>query len=127
MPYLFLTLAIGAELVATSLLKYTEGFTRLFPTLFCLALYAVSFFGLSQAVKTIPVGIAYALWSGLGTVAIVAIGAIFLGESLSLLKLAGVGLIVAGVVILNLGGGAQHAVGPMTGIIQVVEAPDHKI
>lgn len=104
MSYVYLAVAIIAELCATSLLKSTEGFTRLVPTLTCLALYGISFFGLSQAVKTIPVGIAYALWSGLGTVAIVAIGAVFLGEPLSAVKLVGVGLIAVGVVILNLGG-----------------------
>ena len=107
MPYLFLLLAIGAELLATSLLKTTEGFTRLVPTLSCLALYGVSFFGLAQAVKVIPVGVAYAMWSGLGTAAIVAIGTVFLGEPLSLIKVVGVGLIIAGVVLLNLGG-ASH-------------------
>ena len=104
MPYVFLFVAIAAELCATSLLKSTEGFTRLVPTISCLALYSVSFLGLAQAVKTIPVGVAYALWSGLGTVAIVAIGAVFLHEPLSTIKLLGVGLIAAGVVILNLGG-----------------------
>ncbi|MFW0154530.1 DMT family transporter [Rothia sp. P6271] len=108
MPYLFLFLAIGAELIATSLLKTTEGFTRLLPTLGCLSLYGLSFFGLSHAVKDIPVGVAYAMWSGLGTAAIVGIGAVFLGEPLSVIKVIGVGLIIAGVLILNLSGAASH-------------------
>ncbi|GAA1744796.1 multidrug efflux SMR transporter [Rothia terrae] len=127
MPYLFLTLAIGAELLATSLLKTTEGFTRLLPTLGCLTLYAVSFFGLAQAVKVIPVGVAYAMWSGLGTAAIVAIGVAFLGEPLSLVKVVGVALIIAGVVIINLGGGAHEAVGPMTGVIDIIDIPEHEV
>lgn len=108
MPYLFLALAIGAELMATTFLKYTDGFSKLLPTMMCLALYALSFFGLANAVKTIPVGVAYALWSGLGTAAIVAIGAVFLGEPLSLAKIVGVALIIGGVLVLNLGGAAGH-------------------
>ncbi len=107
-PYLFLALAIGAELLATSLLKNTDGFTKILPTLLCLGLYGVSFFGLAQAVRDIPVGVAYAMWSGLGTAAIVAIGAIFLGEPLTVTKVVGVGLIIGGVVLLNLGGAASH-------------------
>lgn len=107
MPYLFLALAIGSELIATTLLKYTEGFTRLWFTLGCLVGYGLAFFMLSLAVRDIPVGVAYALWSGLGTAAIVAIGAVFLGEPITLVKVVGISLIVAGVLVLNLGG-ASH-------------------
>jgi small multidrug resistance pump len=102
--YVFLLAAIAAEIVATSLMKSTEGFTRLWPTLACLTGYAISLVALSQAVKGVPVGVAYALWSALGTAAIVAIGAAFLGEPITLLKVAGISLIIAGVVTLNLGG-----------------------
>ncbi len=104
MAYLFLLGAIAAEVVATSLLKATDGFTRLWPTVACLAGYAVSFVLLAQAVKGVPVGVAYAMWSALGTAAIVAIGAVFLGEPITVVKVVGVGLIIAGVVTLNLGG-----------------------
>lgn len=104
MAYLFLLGAIACEVVATSLLKSTQGFTRLWPTVGCLTGYAVAFALLSQAVKQVPVGVAYAMWSGLGTAAIVAIGVIFLGESMSATKLLGVALIIAGVVLLNLRG-----------------------
>jgi small multidrug resistance pump len=104
MAYVFLLGAIAAEVVATSLLKATDGFTRLWPTIACLSGYAISFVALSQAVKGVPVGVAYAMWSALGTAAIVAIGAIFLGEPITLVKVIGVSLIIAGVVILNLGG-----------------------
>ncbi len=107
MAYVLLLIAIGAEVFATSLLKSTDGFTRLWPTVACLTGYAVSFAALSQAVKVVPVGVAYAMWSGLGTAAIVAIGAAFLGEPITWVKLVGIGLIVAGVVILNMGG-ATH-------------------
>jgi small multidrug resistance pump len=102
--YAFLLVAISAEIVATSLMKSTVGFTRLWPTVACLAGYAVSLVALSQAVKGVPVGVAYALWSALGTAAIVAIGAAFLGEPITFIKVAGISLIIAGVVTLNLGG-----------------------
>jgi small multidrug resistance pump len=104
MPYVFLLFAIAAEVVATSLLKSTSGFTRLWPTLACLGGYTLAFIALSQAVRHIPVGIAYAMWAGLGTAAVVAIGAVFLGEALSVTKVVGLVLVVGGVVVLNLGG-----------------------
>lgn len=104
MGYVYLALAIAVEVLGTSLLKSTEGFTRLWPSVLCLGSYGVAFALLSQVVKSVPVGIAYALWSGLGTVAIVAIGAMFLGEELNPLKVLGIALVVAGVVVLNVGG-----------------------
>ena len=104
MGYLFLVTAITAEVIGTSLLKATEGFTRLWPTLGLAVAYLLAFLMLALAVRDVPVGVAYAMWSGLGTAAIVAIGAVFLGEPLSLAKVAGVGLIIGGVVVLNLGG-----------------------
>ncbi|MCP3163236.1 MULTISPECIES: DMT family transporter [Myxococcus] len=104
MAYLFLLGAIACEVVATSLLKSTQGFTRLWPTVGCLTGYAVAFALLSQAVKQVPVGVAYAMWSGLGTAAIVAIGVVFLDEPMSATKLLGVALIISGVVLLNLRG-----------------------
>ncbi|WP_330463880.1 multidrug efflux SMR transporter [Micromonospora zamorensis] len=104
MAYVLLGIAILAEVVATSLLKSTAGFSRLWPTLGCVTGYLLAFLLLAQAVKEIPVGVAYALWSGLGTAAIVAIGAVFLGESVGLAKLTGIALIIAGVVIVNLTG-----------------------
>ncbi len=104
MAYLFLLGAITAEVIGTSLLKATNGFTRLWPTLGLAVAYLSAFGLLSLAVKDIPVGVAYAVWSGLGTAAIMAIGAAFLGEPLSVAKVAGAGLVIAGVVVLNLGG-----------------------
>ena len=104
MAYVFLLGAIAAEVVATSFMKTTEGFTRLWPTLLVLAGYAVSFVLLAQAVKGVQVSVAYALWSALGTAAIVAIGAAFLGEPITVVKVAGISLIIAGVVTLNVGG-----------------------
>jgi small multidrug resistance pump len=108
MGYVFLLGAITAEVIATSLLKTTAGFTRLWPTVAVLVGYGLAFVALSQVVRSVPVGVAYAVWSGLGTAAIVAIGAVFLGEPITVVKAVGIGLIVAGVVILNVGGAAAH-------------------
>ena len=104
MAYVFLLGAIAAEVIATAFMKSTEGFTRLWPTLLVLAGYAISFVLLAQAVKGVQVSVAYALWSALGTAAIVAIGAAFLGEPITVVKVAGISLIIAGVVTLNVGG-----------------------
>lgn len=105
MAYVFLLFAIFAEVVATSLLKSTEGFTRLWPTVVCLAGYAISFALLALSIsRGMQTDVAYALWSAIGTAAIVFIAVLFLGSPLSLLKVVGVGLIVAGVLTLNVSG-----------------------
>jgi small multidrug resistance pump len=103
MAYALLGLAIAAEICATSLLKSTDGFTVVLPTMACLAGYLLSFVLLAVAVRDLPVGFCYAVWSGVGTAAIVTIGAVFLGEDLSLVSIGGVVLVIAGVVALNLG------------------------
>ncbi|GAA4602765.1 small multidrug resistance pump [Actinoplanes octamycinicus] len=109
MPYVLLALAIGSELFATSMMKATDGFSRLWPTLAVLAGYAISFTALSHAIKGgIQVGIAYAIWSAVGTAAIVVIGALFLDEPVTLVKVGGIVLIIAGVVMLNLTGAEAH-------------------
>ncbi|WP_433508633.1 DMT family transporter [Nonomuraea sp. CA-143628] len=103
--YAFLALAIVAEVVGTSLLKSTEGFTRLWPTVACLAAYVVAFVALSQGIaRGMQIGVAYAVWAGLGTALIVMIGVLFLGEPISATKLLGVALVIAGVITLNLRG-----------------------
>jgi small multidrug resistance pump len=103
-PYLLLSLAIGFELGATSLLKSTHGFTKPLPTAACVLGYVLSFALLALTVKSLPVGLVYALWAGIGTAAIAAIGALFLGEPLTALKIGGIALVIGGVVMLNLGG-----------------------
>ena len=105
MAYLALVAAIVAEVVGTSLLRSTEGFTRLLPSVACLGAYALSFVGLASAVQSLPVGVVYATWSGLGTVAIVGIGATLLDEPVTTGTVVGVLLVVGGVVVLNLGPG----------------------
>lgn len=97
-----LGLAIACEVVATSSLKATEGFSRPLPTLMTLAGYGIAFWALSVAIRTIPVGIAYAIWCGVGIIAITAIAWIFLKQRLDLPALVGMGLILAGVLVINL-------------------------
>lgn len=105
MAYLFLFCAIFAEVVATSLLKSTEGFTRLWPTVVCLVGYAVAFALLALSIaRGMQTDVAYALWSAIGTAAIVLIAVLFLGSPVSLAKVLGVGLIIGGVLTLNLAG-----------------------
>ena len=103
MTYFSLYAAIAVEVLATSLLKTTHGFTRVVPTVVCLACYALSFGLVAQVVQRLPVGVVYAVWSGVGTAAVAGIGVVFLGESLGLVRLLGLALVIAGVVALNLG------------------------
>ncbi|MFJ3901820.1 DMT family transporter [Streptomyces sp. NPDC090025] len=104
MGYGLLAGAIAAEIVATTSMKYSEGFSKLIPSLVTGLGYLVAFALLAKALKTLEVGTAYAIWSGVGTAAVAAIGALFLGESMNLAKIAGLVLIIAGVAVLNLGG-----------------------
>lgn len=102
MAYVYLAIAIVAEVVATSSLKWSEGFTRLGPSLVTVVGYAIAFYFLSLTLRTVPTGIAYAIWSGVGVVLIVAVAWIFQGQRLDVPALAGIALIVAGVMVMNL-------------------------
>ncbi|WP_026058099.1 DMT family transporter [Streptomyces sp. SS] len=104
MGYGLLAGAIAAEILATTSMKYSEGFTKPWPSLVTGVGYLVAFALLAQALKTLQVGTAYAIWSGVGTAAVAVIGFLFLGESLNAAKIAGIVLIIAGVAVLNLGG-----------------------
>lgn len=99
--YLYLFLAILAEVIGTSALKASVGFTKWLPSTIVLLGYGTAFYFLSLSLKNIPIGTAYAIWSGLGTAGIVLIGTVFLKESIDLPKIIGIVLIVAGVVVLN--------------------------
>lgn len=99
--WLCLAIAILAEVLATSSLKTSEGFTRRWPSLATIAGYGVAFYFLSLTLKTIPVGIAYAIWSGVGIVLIALIAWLVHGQKLDLAAVAGMGLIMAGVVVIN--------------------------
>ena len=96
-----LAIAIALEVLGTTFLQMSQQFTRLGPTLVMGVCYAGAFYFLSFALKTIPVGIAYAIWSGLGIVLISAIGVFAFRQSLDTPALIGLGLIIAGVVVVN--------------------------
>ncbi len=101
MSYLYLAIAIVGEVVATSALKRTEQFTRLAPSLAVVGGYLVAFYFLTLVLQHMPVGIAYAIWCGMGVVLVAAAGAALNGEIPDLPALAGMTLIIAGVVIMN--------------------------
>jgi small multidrug resistance pump len=99
---LVLFLAIVSEVVGTVALKASEGFARLGPTMLVVVGYGLTFYLLGLALKQIPLGVAYAIWSGLGTVGAVLAGVLLWRESLNLAGVVGIALIVAGVLVLNL-------------------------
>lgn len=99
--YLSLALAILSEVIATSLLKQADTFTRLWPSVFTVVFYVVSFAFLSLTLRTMPTGIAYAIWSGVGIVLISLVSWLWFGQRLDVPALAGMGLIIAGVVVIN--------------------------
>ena len=102
MGYLYLGIAVAAEVIATSALKASDGFTRLLPSLVVVVGYGIAFYFLSLVLKTVPVGVAYAIWSGLGIVLIGRVGWLALKQPLDLPAMLGMGLIVAGVAVIQL-------------------------
>ncbi|MFI8998359.1 DMT family transporter [Streptomyces sp. NPDC053542] len=104
MAYVTLGAAILVEVLATTAMKYSDGFTKLWPSVGTAVGYLVAFVLLAQTLKTMSVGTTYAIWSGAGTAVIAAIGMLFLGEAANAARLIGIALIIVGVVVLNLGG-----------------------
>lgn len=102
MHWVYLMIAILAEVAATSALKASEGFTRLWPSVIVVLGYGAAFYFLSLTFRTIPVGVAYAVWSGIGIVLISLIGWIVYRQSLDVPTIIGIALILAGVVVINL-------------------------
>lgn len=100
--YGWLGCAIVAEVIGTSALARSDGFTRLWPVLIMAASYGAAFFFLSLTLRTIPTGIAYAIWSGVGIVLISIVAWLWQGQRLDAPALAGMGLIVAGVLVINI-------------------------
>jgi len=100
--FFFLGIAIIFEIIATSALKKSEQFTQLIPSIVTIVGYFAAFYFLSFAVRTIPVGIAYAIWSGVGIVLITIIGAIFFKQIPDLPAIIGLALIMIGVVVINI-------------------------
>jgi small multidrug resistance pump len=102
MPFIYLAIAILAEVVGTSALKASNGFTVWAPSTVVVLAYGVSFYFLSLALRAIPVGVAYAIWSGVGIVLISAIGWVLFRQRLDAAAIIGIGLIMAGVVVIQL-------------------------
>lgn len=100
--WLFLSIAIVSEVVATSALKSSEGFSRLLPSAVVVVGYLLAFYFLSLTLKAIPIGIAYAIWAGVGIVLIALVGWWLYGQKLDLAAIIGMGLILAGVAVINM-------------------------
>ena len=103
-PWLCLLCAILFEVVATCSLKASHGFTRLIPSLVALGGYVVAFYLLSLSLRHMPLGVAYAVWSGVGTATTAVIGVVLWNEALALTQVGGIGLILVGVMVVNLVG-----------------------
>ena len=101
-PYAALGVAIVAEVIATSALKASAGFTRLWPSVVVVLGYSAAFYGLSLTLQSLSVGVAYAIWSGLGIVLVTAVSYVLYRQSIDLPALIGMGLIVAGVAVIQL-------------------------
>lgn len=101
-PWIFLSIAIIAEVIATSALKASDGFSNTLPSTIVIVGYGTAFYFLSLTLKAIPVGIAYAVWSGAGIVLVTAIAWILYGQKLDVWAFVGIGFIVSGVAVLNL-------------------------
>jgi small multidrug resistance pump len=101
MAYLFLAIAIVAEAVATTALRAADGFTQLVPSIVSIVGYAVAFYFLSLTLRTMPVGIAYAIWSGVGIVLISLAGWVIYRQLLDAPAIIGMGMIMGGVIVIN--------------------------
>ena len=100
-PFVILLIAITSEIIGTHALRLSSGFTKLWPSLLVVVCYGLSFYLFSQALKQIPIGVAYAIWAGLGTAGVVIVGVLVWHEPLSWWQILGIVLIVVGVVVLN--------------------------
>ncbi|MFY9465903.1 MAG: SMR family transporter [Lentibacter algarum] len=102
MPYLYLAIAVAFETIGTSAMQASQQFTRLWPSVLVVVGYAISFYFMALTLRFMPVGIVYALWSGLGIILIALIGYAVFGQKLDLPAIAGLGLIIAGIVVIPL-------------------------
>ncbi|RDW16092.1 QacE family quaternary ammonium compound efflux SMR transporter [Oceanobacillus arenosus] len=101
--YVLLGIAIIAEVFGSSMLKLTEGFKKLFPSIGVMIGYAIAFYTLSFALPTLPLGLVYAIWAGIGTALTALVGITFYKEGINLKKTVGISLIIGGVALLNSG------------------------
>ena len=109
MAYLYLAIAIMAEVIASSALKASEEFTKLYPSLIVVIGYGVAFYFMTLVLRTIPIGITYAIWSGLGIVLVTIIGIVLYKETPDIPAIIGMGLIISGVVVIHVfSGSVKH-------------------
>lgn len=101
-PWILLAIAIVTEVIATSSLKVSDGFTRLWPSVVVVIGYGISFYALALTMRSLPVGIIYAIWSGLGITLVTLVGWFVFKQHLNTNALIGIGLIIAGVIVMNL-------------------------
>lgn len=106
MPYLYLAIAIVSEVIATTSLKAADGFRNPLPSILVVAGYGLAFYLLSLTLRSIPVGITYAIWSGVGIALISVAGWLLYGQALDLAAMTGIALIIAGVVVISLFSGS---------------------
>ena len=102
MNWLYLGIAIVAEVIGTSALKYSESFSRLWPSVVVVVSYAIAFYMLTLTLRSIPIGVVYAVWSGVGIVLLALIGTFFFKQHLDTPAVIGIGMILAGVLVINL-------------------------
>lgn len=102
MHFVYLAIAIVAEVIGTTALKASAGFTQLFPTVLVFVGYSLAFFFMSLVLRTLPLGVTYAIWAGLGIVLVTLVGAVLYGQTPDLPALIGMALIIAGIAIMNL-------------------------
>lgn len=108
MHWIYLAIAIVAEVIATSCLKPSEGFTRLWPSVAVVTGYGLAFFFLSLTLRTLPVGVTYAVWSGVGIVLVATVGWLAFGQRLDAPAVIGMAMIIGGVAVLNLFSATTH-------------------
>jgi small multidrug resistance pump len=120
MSWMWLYLAIVLEVAATVCMKLSDGFSRAMPTVLMVLLYGISFFPTVMALRRLDVGMAYAVWSAVGTTLITIIGMALFNEQMSLSKMAALGIIVFGVVMLNLSGSGEERPTRSTGVVEMV-------
>lgn len=107
-PWLMLAVAIAVEVVGSTALKASEGFTRPLPSLVMAAAYVTTFFLLAQILRSLPLGLTYALWAGVGTALTAVVGWLYFRDPFNWTAAGGIALVVAGVALLNLSGAARH-------------------
>ena len=104
MPYLLLAVAIGSEIIATTFLKYSEGFSKLLPTCICAIFYLICHVSFGKAVLKLNLGMAYAVWCGFGIVVTTLISVFFFREKISVTGIVGILFVITGGILLNLSG-----------------------